>query len=87
MKPEPGRVVDIAQILYKYVPRQLIERPKQGFAFLWMRGCRPAARMVETLLNARDSSGKGFFNFEPIRKKMGRAFVRRRNWQYICGPC
>jgi asparagine synthase (glutamine-hydrolysing) len=58
----------LRQVLYKYVPRELIERPKAGFAVpvgLWLRGAlRPWA---EELLDERRLEEEGFFHPEPIR--------------------
>ena len=36
----------LRQVLYKYVPRRLVERPKAGFSIplaSWLRHCRPHA--------------------------------------------
>ena len=60
----------LRQLLYKYVPRELIERPKQGFAIPlgeWLRG--PLRDWAEHLLDPVRLSEQGYFRPEPIRKK------------------
>ena len=60
----------LRQLLYKYVPRALIERPKQGFAIPlgeWLRG--PLRDWAEHLLHPVRLSEQGYFRPEPIRKK------------------
>jgi asparagine synthase (glutamine-hydrolysing) len=60
----------LRQVLYKYVPRHLIERPKAGFSIPlgdWIRGA--LRDWAETLLNARRLQQEGFFNVEYVRKQ------------------
>ena len=60
----------LRQLLYKYVPRELIERPKQGFAIplgKWLRG--PLRDWAEHLLDPVRLSEQGYFRSEPIRQK------------------
>ena len=52
----------VRNILYKYVPRKLIERPKQGFGIpvgLWLRG--PLREWAEELLTEPKIRDGGFF--------------------------
>jgi len=58
----------LRQVLYQYVPKQLIERPKAGFAIPlgdWLRG--PLRDWVEALLDESRLQQEGFFNAEYIR--------------------
>lgn len=60
----------LRQILYKYVPRELIERPKAGFAVPisnWLRG--PLREWAEELLSPSKLHNQGFFKPEIIEYK------------------
>ena len=73
----------LRQILYKYVPQKLIERPKMGFGVpidSWLRG--PLRDWAENLINESRLRREGFLNPEPIRKKWAEHLSGRRNWQY-----
>jgi asparagine synthase (glutamine-hydrolysing) len=73
----------LRQVLYRYVPATLIERPKMGFAVpidAWLRG--PLRDWAEALLDARRLRDEGFFNSEPIRQKWAEHLSGWYNWQY-----
>lgn len=73
----------LRQVLYKYVPKELIERPKMGFDVpigAWLRG--PLREWAENLLNEKRLRHEGFFNPEPIRQKWNEYLSGKRNWQY-----
>jgi asparagine synthase (glutamine-hydrolysing) len=73
----------LRQILYKYVPPELIERPKTGFGIpidSWLRG--PLRAWAEELLDEGRLKREGFFDPRPIRQKWAEHLSGNRNWQY-----
>ena len=60
----------LRQVLYQYVPKDLIERPKAGFGIPladWLRG--PLKGWVEDMLDEVRLRQEGFFNHKIIRTK------------------
>jgi len=74
----------LRQILYKYVPKELIERPKMGFGMPicdWLRG--PLKNWAEDLLDETRLENEGFFNPTPIRQKWAEHLSGKSNWQHL----
>lgn len=73
----------LRKVLYKYVPQELIERPKMGFSIPlgdWLRnGLRDWA---ESLLNPEKLKNQGFFDPAPIRKKWEEHLSKKQNWEH-----
>ncbi|CAJ0888562.1 asparagine synthase (glutamine-hydrolysing) [freshwater sediment metagenome] len=70
----------LRQVLYKYVPRELIERPKKGFAVpigQWLRG--PLRSWAESLLDEARLAHEGYFDFAPIGEAWRQHLSGRRD--------
>lgn len=73
----------LRQILYKHVPKDLIERPKMGFAVPlaeWLRG--PLKDWAESLLDEKRLHQEGFFNVEFVRNKWLEHLSGNHNWHH-----
>jgi asparagine synthase (glutamine-hydrolysing) len=85
MKIRNGRGKRILRrILQKYVPYELIDRPKMGFAIpldFWLRG--PLRAWSESLIEESRLKREGFLNPEPIQKKWQEFITGKRSWQYL----
>ena len=73
----------LRQILYKYVPKDLIERPKMGFGIpldSWLRG--PLREWAEALLDESRLRSEGYFHPEKIRAVWTEHLSGKLNWQH-----
>jgi len=74
----------LRQLLYRYVPAALVERPKMGFSVpidLWLRG--PLRDWAEGLLSAESLGRHGLLAVRPIRQKWQEHLSGSRNWQFL----
>lgn len=80
IKNGQGKVC-LKELLYKRVPKKLIERPKMGFGVPigdWLRG--PLRDWAENLLETRRLKSGGFFNVLLVRKKWEDHLSGRADW-------
>ena len=73
----------LREILYKHVKKDLIERPKMGFAVPladWLRG--PLQDWAESLLDENRMNKEGFFNVKLVRRKWHEHICNKRNWHH-----
>jgi asparagine synthase (glutamine-hydrolysing) len=73
----------LRQVLYRHVPRALIDRPKMGFGVPlndWLRG--PLKAWVEELIDAGRLEKEGYFYATPIRAMWAEHLSGKRNWAH-----
>ena len=74
----------LRELLYKRVPKHLIERPKMGFGVPigeWLRG--PLRDWTENLLNEKKIKESGYFDSVEIQKKWQEHLTGQYNWHYF----
>jgi asparagine synthase (glutamine-hydrolysing) len=73
----------LRQLLYRHVPREIVERPKAGFGMPigdWLRG--PLRDWAETLLDERRLTAEGFIRPQAVRALWSDHLAGRSNWAY-----
>jgi asparagine synthase (glutamine-hydrolysing) len=73
----------LRQVLYKYVPAHLIERPKMGFGVplhAWLRG--PLRSWAEALLDSTRLRNEGFFDPAVVRSTWLDHLSGKHDWGY-----
>ena len=77
-----GKIV-LRKVLSRYLPEELFDRPKTGFAvpiYQWLRG--PLRDWAEDLLDARRLDREGYLRALPIRKVWHSLLSGRSEWEY-----
>ena len=74
----------LRQVLYKHVPRELIERPKSGFAIpigVWLKSS--LKDWAEDLLDEKTMSNQGLLNVDSIRARWSQHLSGTHNWEHF----
>jgi asparagine synthase (glutamine-hydrolysing) len=82
VRPNRGKWI-LRQVLHRYVPENLVERPKMGFGIpldSWLRG--PMREWAEALLEPRRLKEEGFFDPAAVYEKWNDYVYGRGAWQF-----
>ena len=77
----------LKQLLYRDIPRPLLDRPKQGFALpvaTWLRG--PLREWAEDLLADRNLQACPILDAVEVRRQWTDHLGRRRDWRHSLWP-
>ena len=77
----------LKQLLYRYVPPKLVDRPKRGFSVplcQWLRG--DLRDWAEGLLSLRRLESEGFFRSKPVRARWEEHLQGRTDWSRLLWP-
>jgi asparagine synthase (glutamine-hydrolysing) len=73
----------LREVLYKYVPKELVNRPKMGFSVPvgdWIRG--PLLDWACDLLDESRIENQGIYNTEYVKSIWSEHLSKRKNWDY-----
>jgi asparagine synthase (glutamine-hydrolysing) len=73
----------LRQVLYRHVPREMVDRPKMGFGVpidSWLRG--PLRSWTENLLDENRLKQESYFHPALVLQKWREHKTGVRNWQY-----
>lgn len=74
----------LKQLLYRYLPKSIMDRPKMGFGVplaSWLRGA--LREWADDLLSEQRLKEAGILNSSLVRKKWSEHLDGNRNWQYL----
>ena len=81
-RPDGGKGL-FREVLYRYVPPSLVDRPKMGFGVpleQWLRG--PLRNWGESLLDEQKLRSEGYLNPVPVRRMWEEHISGQRRWHY-----
>ena len=77
-----GKMI-LRELLYRYVPKEMVDRPKAGFKIpisIWLKG--PLRNWAEALLDEKRLREEDFFDVKAIRQKWQEHISGVREWHY-----
>jgi len=80
MRDNVGKWI-LKEVLYRHIPKEMLERPKMGFSIPlhnWLRG--PLRDWSEDLLDEARLNREGYFNSTEIRQKWNEHLSGKKDW-------